>query len=116
METARCGICLVFGHDDNQCPKRVVSESGANLGANLRRQNGPSHIQNGVAQNDGFQVVQTVILKVSNMLGQQVLNLRHFCIVLFLYPVGLELQRSMVVRKKWGHDFEKLYHKYGLKF
>ncbi|GJR36783.1 hypothetical protein Tco_0751357 [Tanacetum coccineum] len=48
----------VFGPDDTQYPKRVVSESGANLGVDLRRQNGPSHMRNVAAQNDGFQVVQ----------------------------------------------------------
>ncbi|GJT05975.1 reverse transcriptase domain-containing protein [Tanacetum coccineum] len=38
----RCGTCLVFGHDDMQCPKRVMVD--------LRKQGGTS--------NDGFQTVQ----------------------------------------------------------
>ena len=29
-----------------------------NFGADLRRQNGPSNMKNGAAQNDGYQVVQ----------------------------------------------------------
>lgn len=54
-----CGSYLVFGHDDNLCPKRVVSDFGASLGANLGRQSGPSHMKNVADENDGFQVVQT---------------------------------------------------------
>ncbi|GKE92051.1 reverse transcriptase domain-containing protein, partial [Tanacetum coccineum] len=41
----RCGTCLVFGHDDAQCPKRVIADL-----RNLRKQGGTS--------NDGFQTVQ----------------------------------------------------------
>ncbi|GJT07457.1 hypothetical protein Tco_0841919 [Tanacetum coccineum] len=36
-----CGTCLVFSHNDEQCPKRVIID--------LRKQVGPSH--------DGFQTV-----------------------------------------------------------
>ncbi|GKE84813.1 zinc knuckle CX2CX4HX4C containing protein, partial [Tanacetum coccineum] len=42
---SRCETCLVFGHDDAQCPKRVID----NL-RNLRKRGGTS--------NDGFQIVQ----------------------------------------------------------
>ncbi|GJV09986.1 cytochrome b5 [Tanacetum coccineum] len=42
---SRYGTCLVFGHDDAQCPKRVIVDM-----RNLRKQGGTS--------NDGFQIVQ----------------------------------------------------------
>ncbi|GJV83772.1 hypothetical protein Tco_1523670 [Tanacetum coccineum] len=54
----RCRSCSVFGHDDSQYRNHVVSDSGAKLGADLRKKNAPSHMRNVAAQNDGFQVVQ----------------------------------------------------------
>ncbi|GKD42004.1 zinc knuckle CX2CX4HX4C containing protein [Tanacetum coccineum] len=42
---SRCETCLVFGHDDAQCPKRVIVDL-----MNLGNQRG--------TQNDGFQTVQ----------------------------------------------------------
>ncbi|GKB55849.1 hypothetical protein Tco_0912035 [Tanacetum coccineum] len=66
----RCGSCSVFGHDDSQCPKRMVSKSGANLGVDPRSQNGPNHMNNVVAQNDEFQMVQNSIPKEARKCGK----------------------------------------------
>nr|GEY03158.1 hypothetical protein [Tanacetum cinerariifolium] len=44
-KTPRCGTCLVFGHDDAQCPKRIIVEL-RNLG------------KQGQTSNDDVQTVQ----------------------------------------------------------
>ncbi|GJZ45791.1 hypothetical protein Tco_0593387 [Tanacetum coccineum] len=60
----RCGNCSLFGHDDNQCPKHVVSKTGATK--KIERHNVPSHVRNLLTDNDCSKLCKIVNLKIKS--------------------------------------------------